>query len=392
MSRTLLLWPLVALTVFAPFVVWLVFFPERAEPRGPLSRQRLAPGPFAVMKEPFTAIDRSRPTPPNRGFPGSHERQLKGSLWRPAALDQPGPLLVYSHGFMSFHSEGVYLAEHLASHGYTVVAVDFPLTSLLSPGGPQVEDVVNQPGDISFLIDTLLARSRDVSDSLFATIDAERIAAAGLSLGGLTTMLVAFHGKLLDRRIKAAVAIASPASMFNASFFATNNTLPLLLVAGDIDAMVPYASIAAIRKFYPSSTLVRLRGGNHANFAAIVAGPMRYLDNMDNLGCLALLLGLSDMPRTFMSELSGVAYGVHLTNITLPCQNKRPAKAMRASYQQMLTTLAVHAFLDSHLATSTVAQNEAARFLETRLAAEYPEAVQVEFGQRGTCCAPHSTD
>ena len=51
-------------------------------------------------------------------------------------------------------SGGAYLAEQLASLGYVVVAVDYPLTNGLAPGGPDVKDVVNQLADVSFLIDT----------------------------------------------------------------------------------------------------------------------------------------------------------------------------------------------------------------------------------------------
>ena len=44
-------------------------------------------------------------------------------------------------------------------------------------------------------------------------IDRDRIGAMGLSLGGLTTTLVAFHPTLGDPRIRAAVSIAGPSAM-----------------------------------------------------------------------------------------------------------------------------------------------------------------------------------
>lgn len=62
----------------------------------------------------------------------------------------------------------------LASHGYTVVAVDYPLTNFFAPGKPKLSDVVNQPGDVSFLIDTMLKRNADASDVLHNTINPKR--------------------------------------------------------------------------------------------------------------------------------------------------------------------------------------------------------------------------
>jgi predicted dienelactone hydrolase len=105
-------------------------------------------------------------------------------------------LVTYSHGFMSFRSNGAYLAKHLASHGYLVAAANFPLTHFGTAGGPQFRDVLNQPGDVSFLIDTLLAWSDDPDSRFAGQIDRQRIGAVRLSLGGMTTMLLAFHPSL----------------------------------------------------------------------------------------------------------------------------------------------------------------------------------------------------
>ena len=47
-------------------------------------------------------------------------------------------------------------ARWLSSHGYIVVAANFPLTYRYAPGGPTVTDLANQPADVSFLIDAVL--------------------------------------------------------------------------------------------------------------------------------------------------------------------------------------------------------------------------------------------
>ena len=134
----------VALILYARFLHPFEHFPP-----GSVSAQRIEPGPWTVSVFEETFVDRRRP-----------ERALTGSVGYPAeAQAGRGPLLVFSHGFTSLRHSGRYLAEHLAGHGFVVVAVDYPLTSMRAPGGPMLEDVVNQPGDIRFLIDTLLGYS-----------------------------------------------------------------------------------------------------------------------------------------------------------------------------------------------------------------------------------------
>ena len=129
-------------------------------PQGPSagseSAQRLRHGPWDVERRDLRLVDDSRPTPANGAFPGAPARTLEASLWLPKKARGARPLVVYSHGFLSQRREGAYLAEHLASHGYLVASVDFPLSNGDAPGGPTVHDVAHQPGDVSFLIDALL--------------------------------------------------------------------------------------------------------------------------------------------------------------------------------------------------------------------------------------------
>ena len=50
-------------------------------------------------------------------------------------------------------------APELARAGFVVAAPVFPLCSAGAPGGPEESDVINQPGDMSFVISSLLAVS-----------------------------------------------------------------------------------------------------------------------------------------------------------------------------------------------------------------------------------------
>src|SRR5512146_1948896 len=125
-------------------------------PAGSESARLLGPGPLPVASVDRTFVDRSRATSANGDFAGATERTLEATLWFPRGAAGRHPLLVYSHGFMSRRSENVPLAELLASHGYVVVSMDYPLTNGGAPGGPTVADAVNQPGDVRFAIDQIL--------------------------------------------------------------------------------------------------------------------------------------------------------------------------------------------------------------------------------------------
>jgi predicted dienelactone hydrolase len=124
-----------------------------------LSPARLQPGLAEVLEYDEVFIDANRPTQVNGDYPGDPVRRMEGTVWHPANnAHGPYPLIVYSHGFSASTAAGAYLAEHLASFGNVVVAVNYPLTNWNAPGGPNVKDVVNQPADVSFLIDTPMKR------------------------------------------------------------------------------------------------------------------------------------------------------------------------------------------------------------------------------------------
>src|SRR5262249_14429214 len=149
-------------------------------------------------------VDDTRPTPPNGSFAGTAYRTLAVEVWYPsamppaptavrnAALDASGtryPLILHGHALQDTRLGEAYLTAHLASRGYIVAAVDFPLGKLGAPGGATAADVGNQPGDLRAVLDHLLAGDGGFADA----IDAERIGASGLSLGGGTVLLLTYH-------------------------------------------------------------------------------------------------------------------------------------------------------------------------------------------------------
>jgi predicted dienelactone hydrolase len=345
-------------------------------PGGSESARRLAPGPLAVASVDRTFVDRSRTTDANGDFAGAPERTLVATLWAPQGDAGPHPLLVYSHGFMSMRSENVPLAELLASHGYVVVSMDYPLTNGGAPGGPNVADAVNQPGDVRFAIDQVLGWNAE--ERPFAgEIDRERIGVLGLSLGGLTTELVSFHPRLRDPRIRAALSIAGPAAFFDERFFATAD-LPFLMVAGTGDAMIDFEKNAAtIPQKIGRGGLLAIRGASHAGFASIADGfPLRLLGNPDSLGCWALTSNLAarEVENPF-TGFGGPEDGVVFDGPPrMPCQKGVPDEALAAGRQLMITRLAALAFFESVFSEDAAERAAYDSYLRDTLPREWPEA------------------
>lgn len=358
-------------------VLGIAFARTAAAPpaEGSESARRLALGPHRVATSDTVFVDTSRPTDANGDFAGAPERRLAATLWYPERAAGAHPLLVYSHGFMSMRGENAPLAELLASHGYVVVSVDYPLTHYGAPGGPNVRDVVNQPGDVRFVIDRVLAWQP--GERPFAgEIDRERIAAIGLSLGGLTTELVTFHPRLRDPRIAASVSIAGPASMFSPAFFATAD-VPFLMIAGTSDAMIPYASNAApTPRKVRTGGLVSIEGASHAGFAVFAdMFPLRLFANPDALGCYALTRNLEATADLPFPKLGDPADGIDLDpNQLKPCRDGAPASALAAGRQQMITRLAALAFFGSRFASDAGERAAHEAYLHETLARDFPEA------------------
>ena len=377
---------LLVLLLLGGIAYWFATIPAKVLPEGNESLALFKAGQYKVITESFKAVDETRKTQANNDFAGRDVRVLKGKIWRPQGLQNPGPLLVYSHGFMSFHQEGLYLVRFLASHGYTVVAVNFPLTNFFAPGKPFISDVVNQPGDVSFLISTLLQRNADANDVLHNTIDAKKIAVAGVSLGGMTSTLVTFHRQVRDPRIAAAISIAGPSTMFTTDFFTSTNT-PFLMIAGDGDAIVPFDKNAApIPQKDLGSVLVNLKNASHAGFAQPASTFLRFVSNPDTLGCREVMKGLKNKPAgakepEFLPGLDAAKDGIDLSDHTLPCTGEIPPRTMQAARQHMFTTLAAYSFLESVFAEDAPARSAARHYLLQTLPTENSSEIAVTTGQ-----------
>lgn len=350
-----------------------VFNPSLPTPDGEQSAALYQPGSLGVSRQSIALTDPSRPTNPNGDFEGSPVRELNGYLWLPEDQQQkPFPLIVYSHGFMSSVAEPQYLVDYLVPKGYAMVAVDYPLSHGGAPGGPNPADVIHQPGDVSFVIDTLLARNADEQDSLYGVLDPSRIAAVGLSLGGLTTTFAAYHRDLRDQRLAAAVAIAGPTAFLERKFFQTT-TLPFMMIAGSADAIIPYGDNAEpIPEKVHNGSLVTLHNGSHVGFADVARIYMRWFHHPDEPLCPMLLRSLEREQHEAGPILAPDADVGISSEGEPPCEMETFERAMRPAEQQMLTSLALFAFLESTFADDTTRRQQMQRYLTEGFPAENP--------------------
>lgn len=362
-------------------------------------------GPYKVGRVQFRLEDRSRPTPPNRRFPGLPYRRLNTSVWYPAesrfrifrrGVAEGGafPLVVYSHGFASSRAEATRMAPHFASHGIIVVAADFPLSRTRAHGGrPTLLDVKNQALDVSFLLKQMLKRNQHPMSPFHGTIDPERIGAAGISLGATTTLLATYHKELQNAHIRAAVSIAGPTSMFGDGFFSRD--VPLLHVHGERDAVVYYNYNARplLERTGPWAQLLTIEGASHTGFAhipleafslkffgAVVAPQGAHPGHADRLGCGVVLRALPE-ELTFLQALPDLEHGIQPPDETRPGDLAiLSTPAVPPDYQRRIAINSALAFFLSHFANKPRERDEARRFLEHTLMAR--EGVRLEEGRR----------
>ncbi len=334
----------------------------------------LEPGEYAVGETDVVFVDRSRPTNENRGVPGKPERSLPLTVWYPSELAGTAPLIIHSHGILSERTEFQYAAAYLASLGYIVAAPDYPLTSGGTEGGANARDVVNQPSDISFLIDSLLAWPED-ERPFAAEPDPERIGLSGYSLGGLTSYLATFHPRWRDPRIRATAAVAGPSSGFSARFF-ENSEAALLSIAGTADALIQFAGNGATMvERAPGSGLLVIEGGSHLGFIGAADPAFRFMDNPDGIACAAVLGVLDGQTSVDYSLLGELAEGI---DAELPspeiCGEMPPPEAIHPGRQLMITQIAMASFFEAVFAEDPVRRERAREQLTSHVPADFAEA------------------
>lgn len=306
---------------------------------------------FGVAVKHQTFLDKSRSIEPALTFAGSADRRVDVVIWYPGetqsdtplengdiAKGGPWPLVLYGHGTYGYPSNATHFVYALVKAGYIVVAPVFPLTSRVSFSGvpgPVMSDVINQPRDLSFVIDQLLADA-----SIGPSIDSEHIGSSGHSLGAVTSYFASYGASTRDPRIKANAMIGAgdpvqAALSWGLGFDGVQHapvSVPALFLSADKDVFAnmtgrPHAAYSRIE---PPKYEVLVRNGNHIWFRD---GNEKMPDGR-NPDCLF-----------FDTNMPG--------NAVPGCQ--QPVQLIEAALQQEITRVALLAFFDGYLKGDTQA-------------------------------------
>ncbi|MBD2560774.1 MULTISPECIES: alpha/beta hydrolase [Nostoc] len=231
------------------------------------------------------------------------------------------PVIVFSHGFGSVRTDLRYLAEHLASHGYVVAALEHPgsneaNTNLALQGKTRVvkpQEFLNRPQDISFVLDELEKLNQTTNNPLAGKLATTNAMVVGYSFGGGTALTLAgaelqlerlkqrckknlvvlslAEGmqciaqelpensyQLRDTRIKQAIALNPTTSLIFGETGLTKVQVPTLVLAGSADKTTPALTeqIVGFDKIPSPKWLVGIVGGTHLS----VKDPSTTLDQV----------------------------------------------------------------------------------------------------------------
>ncbi|MEH1027356.1 alpha/beta hydrolase family protein [Micromonospora profundi] len=198
-------------------------------------------------------------------------RALPVTLWYPAAGKAGGaakrsataaqgrfPVVMFSHGLTGHPDDYAPLLTRWVAAGFVVAAPIFPHTSRGSDG--KLVDVLNQPADVSYALTQVLNLDAKAGDGLRGRLATDRVAAAGHSAGGVTTIGL-FTGAR-DERLDAGVVFAGTAVGVGTAF--AGAAAPQLFVHGELDEVVDYAAGKAVYDKVPwPKALLSLPKGDH---------------------------------------------------------------------------------------------------------------------------------
>jgi dienelactone hydrolase len=228
---------------------------------GSPAAEAAAPLEVDVVTETF--VDTTRPTVAGAETPAEPDRTIVTRIAYPTD-GGPYPLVVLSHGLTGHPDEYTETVLMWASDGFVVASGAFPLTNREVPGAREnVGDVVNQPGDVSFVIDEVLAANDDPASPLHGVVDPEAIGVVGHSLGGATTWAVSFNTATRDERIDSTVIFAGLTMPMPEGEYEFGSGLPLLVLHGDEDDLVADLDLAAYEQAVSPKWFVTLRGAEH---------------------------------------------------------------------------------------------------------------------------------
>jgi predicted esterase len=207
-------------------------------------------------------------------FSRGADRPLPTTVWYPATGAVPGnpapvddatpapgrfPVVLFSHGLTAQPADYAAMLARWSQAGFIVAGPTYPNTSY-GAANFDAQDIVNQPADASSVLDSLIG----LTDPLGAIVDPDRLAAAGHSGGGITT--VGLFSAHRDERLKGGVVLAG--TDFQGTPFA-GPSAAMLFVHGRRDDTVTYRAGHAVFAAVPwSRAMLSITDGGHGTEAA----------------------------------------------------------------------------------------------------------------------------
>lgn len=204
------------------------------------------------------------------------------------------PVILFSHGFGGMRTQSPDYAAHLASRGYVVIAPDHPgrmmgdvLPCMFSPpldgcdlGGFFGDD----PAEDDLPEALAWAEQANGSGTFAAALDLERVGLSGHSAGGGSTATV---GQSDDRY---------DALLIMAAGGAVTRDVPVALMGGTCDGVVPYSGTEESLPDLSQGALVEVLGAGHLAFSDLCS--------LDLVGLASEWLeGRDDLNETLYSQL-----------------------------------------------------------------------------------------
>jgi predicted dienelactone hydrolase len=352
-------------------------------------------GAYDVTVDLFTLVDEERDGAAFQRNRAAFQRNrtLTVDLYLPEYLPDssnelqvlsPVPLIVISHGLSDTRKSLAFIAQHLASHGFAVAALDHPGSDFLQFEAllkgfvdemASPNEFSDRPRDISFLLDELTRLNSDSNSLIFNRLEMEKIGVVGHSFGGYTVLALAgaqpnfdnlsancgstefllnaanasmllqcsalgapeqfsanLSANLKDERIKAVIAMNPvTSSLFGPTGF-SGLAIPSLLVAGSADPLAP----ALLEQIRPFMWQAEGEGDSQHYLAVIKGGSHLYeVPGLTTNPRLVSSLVSSDMALS-SDYLKALSLGfMQMTLAGSAAYQAQPQAAYQADYEQL---------------------------------------------------------